>query len=549
MEPNRTEPNRYADDLAEVVRDACARLLFIDAWASAVDSGECPACGAIDADADSDLAEVVGLADALRNGDPCPECGREIPVARSGDDWVDVLADLDTPVEAVVEADRILAGLGDGDRVGPDWTRFHVDAWARAVLGLSGPLDFGVEGVDAHAERFGTLLGFQALGHGIGLGDDIPSDGRSIVGLAQVPPAWGVQRWDGSTYAVESTHDSREAALDALRATRYASPSHPDSMFGAHDFDGGALLACSPGCEGVVAGAEGVETCDDCGRGLDDDGAAVRFGRLLAGRGRLGEAFGLLDGGRVVDRGTLDGVLDLLGRAAEVVRTCDRVADGAPAPFEAFDDWAADLLADAPALLARLGAPGPGDVVRFRPTAEAVRAQVGADVSARVLGPVPPSEVDDEVGPMLRLEVGEAWDGPGEVVDAFLDEVEAERSRPLGRVLAPEQAEVLRAGGAILTRAEVEAVLGLLGDRGDLAPDDEVARGLLDRLEHGRTYPTGAPVRRAESVAVRAVRARLWHWAQGQEAPTPEACAEAVRALDGEVAALRALGRTLGESC
>ena len=38
------------------VRDACARLLFLDAWASAIERGECPACGAIDSEADSDGA-------------------------------------------------------------------------------------------------------------------------------------------------------------------------------------------------------------------------------------------------------------------------------------------------------------------------------------------------------------------------------------------------------------------------------------------------------------------------------------------------------------
>lgn len=245
-----TEPKHYADDVVETVRDACARLLFLDAWASAIESDACPACGAVDAEADSEVAEVVGLADALRNGDPCPACGREVPVAGAGVDWADVLADLDTPAEAYACADRILDGIAltDGSKRGADWARFHVDAWARAVEGyaVDAVLDFGLEGegfdLDDYAERFGTLLGFQALGHGIGLGDDIPSDRRRVVELAQVPAAWAVEYWDGSTYTLESSHDSREAAVEALRAPRYMRPKVVSIEFGAWDFDGGALL-------------------------------------------------------------------------------------------------------------------------------------------------------------------------------------------------------------------------------------------------------------------------------------------------------------------
>jgi hypothetical protein len=69
-------------------------------------------------------------------------------------------------------------------------------------------------------------------------------------------------------------------------------------------------------------------------------------------------------------------------------------------------------------------APTAGSLVWFRPSASDLRARFGLDaVAAVVLGPVPRDEADPEVGPMLRLSVGE-------VIDAFLEEVEPRGERP-----------------------------------------------------------------------------------------------------------------------
>ena len=108
----------------------------------------------------------------------------------------------------------------------------------------------------------------------------------------------------------------------------------------------------------------------------------------------------------------------------------------------------------------------------------------------------------------------------------------ADVSRPLGRVLAPEQAEALRAGGAILTPAEVARdACACYTDGGDGSDFGREAQALADRLESGRG-PDLADLRRAEPVAV---RARAWHFAQGVGTPTRDDWAKVVRLLDGEV--------------
>lgn len=306
------KPTEYADPILAQVRDAVARTLFLDAWASAVEGGECPACGVRDAEegereSDDVPGYVEGLRDAFRRGDPCPECGREVPRAGAGDDWADVLADLATPPEAFPLADRIVASLGEGEEA----QRAAVDAWDTAVRDGDPLAEFEVD--DSTAERFGHCAALQALGHGVGLGDDVRP------GVAYTRP--------------------RVASVE----------------FHAFDFDGGALLACSEGCAGVVSGEHGVERCDDCGPGLDDSTAAVRFGRLLAERGALGAAFALLD--RRDAGADLDAVRDVLARAVEVVRARDEGAAGRPVDLpegQAFDDWAADKLDGAEVALANL---------------------------------------------------------------------------------------------------------------------------------------------------------------------------------------------------
>lgn len=190
----------YTDPILAQVRDACARTLFLCAWADAVEGGECPACGAVDSEADSESAKVVGLSDSIRAGEGCPECGRDIPNAGPGDAWEVACSDLETPAEAFEVADRILAGLGD--------VRQALDAWACAVVStrdvLEVEVDLGALDFDA-AERFGHCAALQALGHGVGLGDDVP-------------------------HSVE-----------------YARPDVPSVDFHAWDFDGGDLLE---GCDG-----------------------------------------------------------------------------------------------------------------------------------------------------------------------------------------------------------------------------------------------------------------------------------------------------------
>lgn len=265
----------YSDPLVTEVRDACARLLFLDAWASAVDSGTCPACGVLDAEehereSDDVPGYVEGLRDAFRAGRPCPACGREIPRAGAGDDWADVLAHLATPPEATAKADGILAGLG-----GEEATRAALDAWDTAVRPDDPLAEFEVD--SESAERFGTLLGFQALGHGVGLGDDVRP---------------------GATWE---------------------RPKVPHVEFGSFDFDGAALLGPAPLPEQVVDGETFAE------------------------------------------------VVDVLRKASQVVAARDDLADGRPAPFaegQAFDDWAADLLDPAAAVLRRLGQGSDGVLAR-----------------------------------------------------------------------------------------------------------------------------------------------------------------------------------------
>lgn len=355
------KPTSYSDSLVEEVRDACARLLFLDAWASAIERGECPACGTRDAEegereSDDVPGYVEGLRDALDRGAPCPECGRSIPAAGAGGEWADALADLATPPEAVLAADRIVAGLG-----GEEATRAALDAWDTAVRGLDPLAPFEVD--SESPDRFGTVLGFSALGHGVGLSDDVRDRFR-------VEEVEGGATLHGPEGEVEHFADWGSALRAGRERWGYTPPKVPSVEFHAWDFDGGALLACSEGCAGVVAGEHGVERCDDCGPGLDDEGAAVRFGRLLANRGALGAAFALLDDGPKVD--PLAEARDVLGRAVEVVRARDTLAAGGPAPFDdgqAFDDWAADKLAPARDVLARLR---PGVVVLDRAEVAAV---------------------------------------------------------------------------------------------------------------------------------------------------------------------------------
>lgn len=475
-----------SDWVVAEVRQAIARYLLASAVAEAVNRGECPACRALDAelaaDCSAEVRGIEGLAEALRAGD-CPECGRAIPSAGPGEDWVEVVGEavddrLDGPAAAGLWAlvDRVLAAIGGEAEV-----RAAVEHWVGACRG---ELD------DTAGEDFGSLLAAEALAFGVGLSDRVPFDGRSVV---ESDGAWAVvvSRHDGPT-GVESTHSTREAAVEALRAGRYSSPAGVSGLIDLEitvDYvDFGALLACSPECVGVVAGEYGVERCDDCGRGLaDDERAAVRLGRLLAERSRIGDAFDLVRGGRAVSADDFAALLDLLGRAAEA------------------------RVGGAEAMLARLGGPAPGEFV-----------DLADGTLARVVRPDGPGRI-----------VVEHWarNGDRQAVSVAVESVERRASRPVGRLLDFAEAEALRAGGAILDGSEVEAVIGALD--GVDAEDDPVGAALLARLLDGGESPEVGSTCRAESVAVREVRSRLLAWARDESTPDPDELAECVRLLDG----------------
>jgi hypothetical protein len=125
--PNRWAMERLAAELgfwepAEVV-EACARTLTLCAVADAVDNGE----------ASSEL-------------DPGP-----------GGDWDDSVP-AGFPHEALWKAQEIVADLEERNGSSLDWL---VSDWTEAS-GLDG-------------ERFGHCLALQALGHGVGLDDDVPA--------------------------------------------------------------------------------------------------------------------------------------------------------------------------------------------------------------------------------------------------------------------------------------------------------------------------------------------------------------------------------------
>lgn len=152
--------------MKETIQKAIARTGLLCAYADAMESDECPACEALDADADveQDGRDVLS---PLWRGDTCRNCGAEFPRAGAGEDWDDTTPDVvDTTAEAW--AVRVVADFEERNG------RSLVDmgeAWDTARNAGDPTAEF--EWSDDGAERFGHCVAMEYLGTGVGLEDDI----------------------------------------------------------------------------------------------------------------------------------------------------------------------------------------------------------------------------------------------------------------------------------------------------------------------------------------------------------------------------------------
>jgi hypothetical protein len=143
--------------MKETIRTAVARAAFVSAYADAIDSRECLACEAMEDGADLTTWEGRIILPSLWDRDTCRNCNRRFPRARSGEDWMDATAELKTPPQAWDWADAVLA----------DFVRRNGVDLETLCLGW-------MDATGEDEDRFGHCLAMQYLGHGVGLGDDIP---------------------------------------------------------------------------------------------------------------------------------------------------------------------------------------------------------------------------------------------------------------------------------------------------------------------------------------------------------------------------------------
>lgn len=158
------------------IRNGVARTAFVSSYADAIESRRCHACDAMEDGADLEQGEHIVLGKLWR-GDICANCNREYPRAGSGEDWFDAASELGTPPEAFKFADEVLADFEK--RNGVDLETLCAN-WEAAT--------------DQDTDRFAHYLAMQYLGHGVGLGDDVPN------GSDYEPPETGSREFSAYHY-------------------------------------------------------------------------------------------------------------------------------------------------------------------------------------------------------------------------------------------------------------------------------------------------------------------------------------------------------------
>lgn len=139
------------------ILQAIERTAILCAYADGCESGECPRCEAVDESADVSKEGRTVVRDLWRNGDTCRNCGAVFAMAGGGEDWDDMVPDDHSDPKAKAWAERVA-----------------VDFVKRNGVDLETMANNWTEASGEDVDRFGHCVAMEYLGHGVGLGDDVP---------------------------------------------------------------------------------------------------------------------------------------------------------------------------------------------------------------------------------------------------------------------------------------------------------------------------------------------------------------------------------------
>lgn len=201
------------DTMRETILEAMADTLFASKYADAIESGECFACGARDANADLELDTYIQR-DPLWEGDQCQNCNREYPRAGSGEEWMGAICDLVRPPLCLEWAKKIAASV---EAANPGKTLEAIgDEWDKACQPDNPCVEYHWEEEDA--ERFAHCLAMQSMGHGVGLLDDIASDDYNAPTVPHDAEHFDAGEWDWPAIIGEAPAPDPEAIPDPADA-------------------------------------------------------------------------------------------------------------------------------------------------------------------------------------------------------------------------------------------------------------------------------------------------------------------------------------------